>query len=104
MQGSIDALKLQLMAHREIIITVMDQAAAEAVLNLTSSLGQVVAAEIIMPKNGRARVRVDFAGDDAELGTLSHHLFEGGILLLGFNEEEKDLEHMFMRVTRGLVT
>ena len=104
MQGSIDELKLELMAHREIVITVMDQGAAETVKSLVSGIGHVVAAEIITPKNGRARVRVDFAGNDEELGALSRQLVEGEILLLGFNEEEKDLEHMFMRVTRGLVT
>ena len=104
MQGSIDDLKIQLMAHREIVITVMDQAQAEAVTSLVSEIGAVVGAEIITPKNGRARVRVDFAGNDEELGALSRRLFSGDILLLGFIEEEKDLEHMFMRVTRGLVT
>ncbi len=104
MQGSIDELKLQLMAHREIIVTVMDHDIAETVLSLVSAIGQVVGAEIITPKNGRARVRLDFAGSDEELGALSGRLFEGGVTLLGFNEEEKDLEHMFMRVTRGLVT
>ena len=50
--------------------------------------------------DGRA-IRVDFAGNDEELGALSRQLVEGDIMLLGFNEEEKDLEHMFMRVTRG---
>ena len=104
MQGSIDELKLQLMAHREIIITVLDHADAETVQSLVSSIGKVVASEVITPKNGRARVRVDFAGTDQELGALSRRLVEGDVLLLGFNEEEKDLEHMFMRVTRGLVT
>ena len=104
MQGSIDELKLQLMAHREIIITVLDHGAAETVQSLVSSIGKVVASEITTPKNGRARVRVDFAGTDQELGALSRRLVEGDVLLLGFNEEEKDLEHMFMRVTRGLVT
>ena len=103
-QGSIDELKLQLMAHREIVITVMNHENAEAVTGLVSEIGQVDAAEIITPKNGRARVRVDFAGNDEELGALSRRLFESEITLLGFNEEEKDLEHMFMRVTRGLVT
>jgi hypothetical protein len=49
-------------------------------------------------------VRVDFAGNDEELAALSRKLFDEGVTLLGFNEEEKDLEHMFMRVTRGLVT
>ncbi len=103
-QGSIDELKLQLMANREIVITVMNHEYAEAVTSLVSDIGKVDAAEIITPKNGRARVRVDFAGNDEELGALSQRLFESEITLLGFNEEEKDLEHMFMRVTRGLVT
>ena len=104
MQGSIEQLKLQLMAHREIIITVMDHEQAQAVLSLVGGLRQVVAAEEIIAKNGRARVRVDFAGSDEDLSRLSRQLFEGGIAMLGFTEEEKDLEHMFMRVTRGLVT
>ncbi|MCE2471143.1 MAG: ABC transporter ATP-binding protein [Anaerolineae bacterium] len=103
-QGSIDELKLQLMANREIVITVMNHEYAEAVTSLVSEIRKVDAAEIITPKNGRARVRVDFAGNDEELGALSQRLFESNITLLGFNEEEKDLEHMFMRVTRGLVT
>ncbi len=104
MQGSIDELKLQLMAHREITVTVMDHDIAEGVIDLVGSLRNVVAAEIIAPKSGRARVRLDFAGNDEELTTLSRSLFEDNIGILGFTEEEKDLEHMFMRVTRGLVT
>ena len=104
MQGSIDELKLQLMAHREITVTVMDQDIAESVVSLVGALRNVVAAEIIAPKNGRARVRLDFAGNDEELTTLSRKLFEDEIGVLGFTEEVQDLEHMFMRVTRGLVT
>ena len=104
MQGSIDDLKLQLMAHREIIVTVMDSQLAESAMNLAKGLPQVAAAEVIAPKNGRARVRVDLVGNDGDLAVLSQELFAGGIAILGFSEEEKDLEHMFMRVTRGLVT
>lgn len=104
MQGSIDDLKLQLMAHREIIVTVMDGRLAESAMNLAKGLPQVAAAEVIAPKNGRARVRVDLVGNDGDLADLSQKLFGGGITILGFSEEEKDLEHMFMRVTRGLVT
>ena len=104
MQGSIDDLKLQLMAHREITVTVMDHDKAENVMGLVSAMRNVVAAEIIAPKNGRARLRVDFAGNDDELAALSRGLHTNNIDILGFTEEEKDLEHMFMRVTRGLVT
>lgn len=104
MQGSIDHLRQQLMAHREIVITVMDNAAAESARTIAAGMAQVVTAEVITPRNGRSRLRVDFAGADEELGALSQRLFDGGVMLLGFNEEEKDLEQMFMRVTRGLVT
>ena len=104
MQGSMDDLKSQLMAHREIIVTVMDGQSAEKALTVAKRLSQVAAAEVIAPKNGRARIRVDLAGNDGDLAALSQELFTGGIMILGFHEEEKDLEHMFMRVTRGLVT
>ena len=104
MQGSIDELKLQLMAHREIMVTVMDNDIAEKVVQIAKGIADVVEAEIITPKNGRSRVRIDFAGKDDELAELNRKLFDEGVSVLGFNEIEKDLEHMFMRVTRGLVT
>ena len=104
MQGSIDDLKLQLMAHREIIITVMDHENAENVLGTAAASPNVVTAEAIMPKNGRARLRIDFAGNDQELAAFGKNLYDQNISVLGFTELEKDLEHMFMRVTRGLVT
>jgi ABC-2 type transport system ATP-binding protein len=104
MQGSIDELKVELMAHREILVTVMDNDIAEKVIGIVKGIKDVVEAEIIIPKNGRSRVRIDFAGTDEDLAELSAKLFSEGITILGFNEEEKDLEHMFMRVTRGLVT
>lgn len=104
MQGSIDDLKLQLMAHREIIVTVMNSQLAEKAVTAAQELPRVVAAEIIAPKNGRARLRIDFVGSDEDLAALSRKLFDDSIMILGFSEEEKDLEHMFMRVTRGLVT
>lgn len=104
MQGSIDELKVQLMSHREIVVTVMDNDIAEKVLTIVNGLKDVVLAEIIIPKNGRSRVRIDFAGNDEDLADLSRKLYADGVAVLGFNEEEKDLEHMFMRVTKGLVT
>lgn len=104
MQGSIDELKVQLMAHREIMVTVMDNDIAEKVVQIVKGIADVVEAEIITPKNGRSRIRIDFAGKDDELALLNRKLFDEGVAVLGFNEIEKDLEHMFMRVTRGLVT
>ena len=54
------------------------------------------------PRNGRSRVRIEFAGDDDGMLAINRKLNEEGIAVLGFQEEERDLEHMFMRVTKGL--
>lgn len=104
MQGSIDELKTQLMETREIIITVKDHADAEKIVSFLATTPDVTAVEIITPKAGRSRVRVDFSGNDDGIVALNQKLHESGVGILGFQEEVKDLEAMFMRVTKGLVT
>lgn len=104
MQGSIDELKTQLMETREIIITVKDHGDAEKTQSLLATMADVLSVEIITPKAGRSRVRVEFSGNDDGIVALNQKLHESGIAILGFQEEVKDLEAMFMRVTKGLVT
>ncbi|MGB1285247.1 MAG: ABC transporter ATP-binding protein [Aggregatilineales bacterium] len=104
MEGSIDELKTELMETRGIIVSVSDHDEAETVRSTVLALGDVTDAEIITPKAGRYRVRIDFAGDDDGIATLHQQIFATGVAVLGFVEEERDLEHMFMRVTKGLVT
>lgn len=104
MEGSLDELKRQLMETREIVISLKDHDAAEQVKSLVLGLRDVVKAEIITPKGGRYRVRVDFSGTDDEVAAVNQSLIAAGIQVLGFQEEERDLETMFMRVTKGLVT
>ncbi|GAB1420427.1 ABC transporter ATP-binding protein [Anaerolineales bacterium] len=104
MQGSIDELKQQLMETRDIFVTVKDHETAESVVSLVSSIANVVNASVVTPKAGRFRVLIEFAGDDEGISQLSRHLHESNIALIGFQEEQKDLESMFMRVTKGLVT
>ena len=104
MQGSIEELKLQLMESREIIVTVRDTETAEKVKSVVASLPDVASVELTDPKGGRSRVRIDFTGDDDGISALNQAITGAGIAVLGFVEEERDLEHMFMRVTKGLVT
>jgi ABC-2 type transport system ATP-binding protein len=104
MEGSIDELKQELMESREIIVTVKDHETAEKVITLVNGIQDVVAVELMTPRGGRSRVRVDFAGDDEGVVGLNKMLNDNNIAVLGFNEEIRDLEHMFMRVTKGLVT
>ena len=104
MEGSIDELKQELMESREVIVTVKDHETAEKVIALINGLQDVLKVELLTPRGGRSRVRVDFAGDDEGVIALNKLLNDNNIAVLGFNEEIRDLEHMFMRVTKGLVT
>ncbi|MGB7337463.1 MAG: ABC transporter ATP-binding protein [Phototrophicaceae bacterium] len=104
MEGSIDDLKQQLMETREIIITVRDVDAGNRVIDILKPLSDVNGVELMTPRGGRSRVRVDFAGDDDGMLALNRKLTDEGVAVLGFQEEERDLEQMFMRVTKGLVT
>ncbi len=104
MQGSIEDLKLQLMPHREIFVTIRDNEIAEQVKALVTTMPDVLGVEILEPKGGRSRVRIDFAGDDDGVAEINGKLHEAGVRVLGFQEEMKDLESMFMRVTKGIVT
>jgi ABC-2 type transport system ATP-binding protein len=104
MEGSIDDLKQELMETREIIVTVRDLDDAERVQTFVGGLSDVVNVELLTPRGGRSRVRVDFAGDDDDVIALNRQMAQEGIAVLGFSEEEQTLEHLFMRVTKGLVT
>jgi len=103
MQGSMDELKARLMPHREIVVTVKDDDTAQAVKRATSGVMGVLGAEILSAKSGRSRVRVDFQGDDEGVSALNQALHQAGVLVLGFHEEVRDLESVFMKVTQGIV-
>lgn len=104
LEGSLDDLKRQLMETRDIIITVYEQSDAERAKQSALAVQGVRTVEFISPKAGRARLRVEYAGDDGGIVALHQALVATQLDLLGFAEEEKDLESMFMRVTKGLVT
>ena len=103
-QGSMDDMRAQLMPHREITVTVRDNDAAESVQSLVANMDGVVGVAILEPKAGRSRVRIDFTGDDDGVAAINQKLSSASIAILGFTEETKDLESMFMRVTKGIVT
>lgn len=103
-QGSMEDMRLQLMPHREIIVTVRDQEAADQVRVLLGNAAGVVNVAILEPKGGRSRVRLDFTGNDDDVAAINQKLHTANIAVLGFTEETKDLEAMFMRVTKGMVT
>ena len=103
-QGSMSEIRAELMAHREIIITLADAETANRVHSLLRSAPAVIDAEILAPRGGRHQVLVKSDGDDEAVGALNQRLVHADILVLGFTEETRNLETMFMRITKGIVT
>jgi len=103
-QGSMEEMRAQLQPHREITVTLADQPAVEAAKSLLFGREGVIAVADLEPKGGRARIRIDYAGDDAGVVALNQAFAAAGIAIMGFAEETRDLEAMFMRVTKGIVT
>jgi ABC-2 type transport system ATP-binding protein len=54
--------------------------------------------------NGRSDLEVAVAGDEEELGRLLKEMVRAGFPVVGFHEEEGDLEDVFMRLTKGIVS
>ncbi len=103
-QGSMEEMRSQLMPHREILVTVRDDETAVRVQALVAGMPGVVQIARLEPKAGRSRVRIDYTGDDDGVAAINQKLASEQIAVLGFTEETKDLEAMFMRATKGIVT
>jgi len=69
-----------------------------------AGMPDILKVEVITPKAGRSRVQIDFTGDDDGVAAINRKLAQEDIMVYGFNEEIKDLEALFMGVTKGLVT
>ncbi len=103
-QGSMSEIRAELMANREIIITLADAETASRAHGILRSAPTVLDAEIMNPRGGRHQLLVKSDGDDAAIGALNQRLVTADILVLGFAEETRNLETMFMRITKGIVT
>jgi ABC-2 type transport system ATP-binding protein len=104
--GELDALRQQIMPARPVEIVLLSAAApALALLSAYPGVSQVEQmAENGAGVNGRARLRCEFSGDDAALTGLLAHLVSAGVSVLNFSADQRDLEEVFLRATRGQVT
>ena len=105
MQGSMDELQRQLTPHRQITITFLNMEAREKAKGVIGGVpGILDVAELEAGEKGRPRLRVQLNGEDEDVAILSQQISAAGIAIVGFSEEERNLEEVFMRVTKGLVT
>jgi ABC-2 type transport system ATP-binding protein len=101
-QGPINAMRQQLMPHRVLIITLLDRVdeAKEALLHVDGVQGIVD----LPPEEGKKRFKVEFTGEDVRKGEMLQALTSKGIPVVNFAEESSDLEAVFMKATKGIVS
>jgi len=101
-QGTVSEVRHQLLPTREITVTLLGDAA-----RAKEALQHVEGVEALydLPAEGeRQRLRVAFSGDDVGVSALLRALVERGVQVVHFSEEKHDLEAMFMRATKGIVS
>lgn len=102
MEGSVEEMKRRLVPHREIVVTLLGQI-DEAKVKLSAFPG-IEGVEDLKPENGRERLHVSLTGEDQEVASLLAALIEAKIPVMHFMEETRDLESVFMRATKGIVS
>jgi ABC-2 type transport system ATP-binding protein len=101
-QGTMDEMQRQLMPHREIIITLLDRAEeAKEALSQIAGVQQVVD---LPDEQNKKRLRIDFNGEDEARSQMLQVLTSKGIPVVNFSEQSQDLETVFMKVTKGIVS
>lgn len=108
--GELEELQERLMPRRKIQITLLG-GLEEAQLVL-SQLPGVESVRLSNGGNGirspnqrsRLRLEVEFAGDDQSMSAVLNSLVEAKIPVVNFSADSRDLEEVFMRATKGLVT
>jgi ABC-2 type transport system ATP-binding protein len=102
MQGSVEEMQRQLVPHREITVTLLGEAARakEAMLKVDG----VEAVEELKAESGRDKLHVQLRGDDEDVSRLLVALVKAGVPVMHFTEETRDLESVFMKATRGIVS
>jgi len=101
--GPLEELQQMLMPHRKVQIAVLAQP-AEAMAILQATAGILSVTELHSNGAGRSRYEIEFNGDDKALSEILSSLVSKGVPVLHFSEDSRDLEEVFMRATKGLVT
>ncbi len=99
--GTLQQLSERVMPHRQLRIGLLNRS-EEARVALQSNIG--VSEVRLLDNTSRASLEVDFIGDDEAIHQLLAKLLEQGFPVVHFSEETKNLEEVFMRTTKGIVS
>jgi ABC-2 type transport system ATP-binding protein len=104
--GGINELTEKVVPHRLIRIAFLKQLSVEQAQATLSAMPGVSA---VRPQDGLGKsewlpLEADFTGDDAALQSLLSSLIAQELPVVHFSEETKNIEEIFMRATRGIVS
>ncbi|NOH13362.1 MAG: ABC transporter ATP-binding protein [Chloroflexi bacterium] len=100
--GTPEELQQQLMPTRRVQITVLKK--LKQAMSILNKLPGVTFPENEEENGNPNKVELDFYGTDEDLSALLAKLVDGGVPVLHFTEEGRDMESVFLRATKGLVT
>jgi ABC-2 type transport system ATP-binding protein len=102
--GGIEELLVQSLPRRRIQIIILDH--FREAITLLENISGLTITEAQEAQNGvaRSRIELEYEGDDRSLSVLLQQLVHSQISVLHFVEHEMDLEEVFIRETKGLVT
>jgi ABC-2 type transport system ATP-binding protein len=102
--GSLEELHLQSLSARRVEVALLGE--ADLARTLLADRPEVSALETLSQPadNGRVRLAFEFNGDDPALSRLLADLVAAGLPVVGFNADQPDLEEVFLRLTKGVVS
>ncbi len=102
--GTLDQLSENAVPHRLIEIAILDRAEDAQIFLNTNPAVSAVRVQQETGRNRRITLSVDFNGDDAALHELLASLVAGKFPVVHFSEETQNLEEVFMRTTKGIIS
>jgi ABC-2 type transport system ATP-binding protein len=104
--GTLDQLSEKAVPHRLIRVAFLNQISiqqAQAALSIFPGVFEVHAQDGL-GKSEWISLEAEFNGDDEALRQLLANLIGQGLPIIHFSEETQNLEQVFMRATRGIVS
>ena len=102
--GKLEEMQRRLMPHRRIHVTLTGKLEQARAILLDTEGVTAVEVETEVEPPGRSQIIVEYNGGDAEVTAILAKLVQAGIPLLHFNEDVRDVEEVFMRATKGIVS
>jgi len=104
--GTLDQLTEKAVPHRLIRVAFLNQIQVE---NAQSALAALPGISAVRAQDGLGKadwvaLEAEFIGDDEALRTLLANLIAQGLPIVHFSEDTHNLEEVFMRTTRGIVS